>query len=238
MKKIIFVFISILCLGELAAQNDTTKTYKAPIFKSGKSDYFKFLNKNIHYPQMQVENGKEGKVDADIYISKTGQIKSVTVHGKTYEFNMEVKKALLLMPDWEPASLNNIPIDTMITQRIFFSIQNPNPENINKDFEVLVFIKEMTESEIKETQEKEKKWNQAKKLNDEANILYEKKQFSEALEKYNQAIELVGKQPQFLYNRAKVYFSLKQEDLGCKDLHDAFKMGDRDAEKAYNSFCK
>ncbi len=115
--------LALLCFTTpvLKSQADSAFNYKPPQFSGGYKALFRYVDDYITYPVRQLSYGVEGGLSALIYISKEGKVKFVNVLGGNEDFRREIKRIMTLMPDWNYATLNGIPIDTFVIQRFVFS---------------------------------------------------------------------------------------------------------------------
>lgn len=237
--KILLLFIFCVWANFSIAQKDNSITYTPPKYPSGKTEFAKYVLKYISYPRQAVQDKVTGHVEATMYISKEGKVKLVKVSGKVPEFNSQVKRILKLSPNWEPGLKNGVPIDTMINQRVWFSLGTANPYSDTNDISVVLFTEAIKsnvsrEEIVKEIEEYRKKSDEAKKLNEEGSALLKEKKFDEALVKFNEAIKVGGNINVFLFNRGLAYLNLKQDDKAKEDFLEAYRKGDEDAGKIYN----
>lgn len=88
-------------------------------FPGGKADMYKFLGKNIRYPEKALKANVSGRVFLQIKIDSVGNIVSVKVlEGPGFGLEEECVRVVKLMPTWRPArisgksilSLYNLPI--------------------------------------------------------------------------------------------------------------------------------
>jgi periplasmic protein TonB len=74
-----------------------------PRFPGGEDNLFKYLKKNIHYPELAREKGIKGRVYITFIINKEGQVKDVKVlRGIGGGCDEEARRVVAEMPDWIP----------------------------------------------------------------------------------------------------------------------------------------
>ncbi|MES2397869.1 MAG: energy transducer TonB [Bacteroidota bacterium] len=236
---LLFVTINVYCPK---AQTDSAIKYTPPIFSNDHKALGKYVAKYIQYPRFAIDQGISDVVNATIYINKEGRVKFVNTLGKTPAFNAEAKRVLRLTPNWQPAFKNGVPIDTVVNQRVFFSLQKTNPEVKEEDIFIVIYREPLSNAEInymiRNDEERTKKNNLAKKLNEEGSALLQLKKFDEALVKFNGAIEKGGNLNPYLYNRGLTYLNLNQDDKARADFLEAYRQGDEDSGKVYNDLFK
>lgn len=84
-----------------------------------------YLAKNIRYPQLEKEAGKEGNVYVQFTVEKDGSITNVhTVKGVTDApaFAKEAERVIKQMPKWHPGIINGRPVRVLVTQPIRFRL--------------------------------------------------------------------------------------------------------------------
>jgi len=88
-----------------------TKVYTSvevePEFPGGKASYQRFLNKNLRYPQEQIDlNDLQSTAIMRFIVTTDGTIKNVTVNNNDSThmtpFEKEVHRVIKLMPPWTP----------------------------------------------------------------------------------------------------------------------------------------
>jgi hypothetical protein len=246
--QLLLIFVlSSFSIQKLDAQSDSSLSYTPPEFIGGIKEFDNYATKYIRYPRTLLEQGIIGEVNTTIYINKLGKVKFVNALGKNVELNNEVKRVFKLMPDWKPAKKNGTFIDTMLNQRVVFLIQidGQKMDSIatnEQDIVVLNWSKKLSIQEMNESMERNKekseKIRNAFELNEEGSKLYAEKKYNEALVKFNYAIKNGGNVNLFLYNRGLTYLNLDEKEKAKNDFLEAYRQGDEDAGKIYNSLIK
>jgi len=245
-KNILFGLILHVNGGVCLAQNDTSN-YMPPKFIGGTSAFEKYAGKYISYPKNLADSSIVGEVNATIYINKSGKVKFVNAIGNIPAFNSEVKRVFKLMPDWEPGLKNGEPIDTMIFQRVVFSIKRNGvtidsiPATKN-DITIVSWTREIPIQELSESiaksRARQEKLDNAFFLNEEGIKLFKQKKYNEALVEFNYAIKNGGNINLFLYNRGLTYLNLNEYEKAKADFLEAYRQGDEEAGKVYNELFK
>lgn len=106
MKKIITFLMaaSFSWLGMLA--NDK------PEFPGGKPALDKFIQENVHYPEIAKENGVEGIVVIGFLVNIDGSLKDIKpVKFVDPDLEKEAVRVVSIMPAWIPAEKEGTPIE-------------------------------------------------------------------------------------------------------------------------------
>lgn len=98
-------------------------TSKEASFRDSIQDLFKFISREIRYPQESIENGEQGKVYVSFIVEKNGDISHVRVfRGVSQAIDYEAKRVIRAMPKWKPATCNEEPSRTLIKLPINFTL--------------------------------------------------------------------------------------------------------------------
>jgi len=96
---------------------------KFPEYKGGFEELVNFVGKNIKYPEKAINDSIQGKVFLTFIVKSTGQVTDREIKkGLSTEIDLECKQMLNKMPDWNPAILDNKPIDYRVTFPITFKL--------------------------------------------------------------------------------------------------------------------
>ena len=97
---------------------------KEPSFPGGLQEMYKWLNKNVDYPEMAKESGISGQVVLTFVVGKDGSINDVTIVkdigggcGKA------VKSTVEKMPKWSPGEANGHPVKVRYTLPFKFKLE-------------------------------------------------------------------------------------------------------------------
>ncbi|MVT11113.1 TonB family protein [Chitinophaga sp. ysch24] len=95
-----------------------------PKFPGGEEALGKYLSRNIHYPQMAIENGIEGKVFVQFVIDNEGKISHVETVGapKGGGLEQEAIRVVKSMPKWIPGRQNGQSVSVRFNLPIGFQI--------------------------------------------------------------------------------------------------------------------
>jgi protein TonB len=95
----------------------------APEFPGGIEAFYKFLKKNLRYPEWEKQSGNEGTVHLEFIINKDGSITDVNVAlGATSSFDAEAVRVIKMSPKWTPGKQNGKTITAIRTVPISFVI--------------------------------------------------------------------------------------------------------------------
>lgn len=79
-----------------------------PEFPGGQEALKRFLQKNLHMPENNLEAGTQVKIIARFVIGNDGRVRDVEIaQGSDEVFNKEVRRVILKMPDWKPGMQHN-----------------------------------------------------------------------------------------------------------------------------------
>ncbi|NLK92108.1 MAG: TonB family protein [Bacteroidales bacterium] len=143
MKRILTILIFVNCLtsyGQIDTlkfkgfdfvftPSDTTLNCvgidKFPEYKGGFEELVKFIGKNIKYPEKAINDSIQGRVFLTFIVKSTGQVVDREIKkGLSLEIDLECKQMLNKMPDWNPAIIDNKPIDYRVTFPITFKLRD------------------------------------------------------------------------------------------------------------------
>jgi protein TonB len=97
---------------------------KEPSFPGGQAEMYKWLYKNLEYPEMAKESGIQGQVVLSFVVGKDGSIGDVTILkdigggcGKAAKTTVEK------MPKWSPGEANGHPVKVRYTLPVKFKLE-------------------------------------------------------------------------------------------------------------------
>lgn len=94
-----------------------------PEFQGGLGALYKFLSKNIKYPQIALENGIEGKVLLQFIINIDGSISGIElVRGIGGGCDEEAIRVIKMLPNWKPGKMNNQAVAVRYTLPVNFKL--------------------------------------------------------------------------------------------------------------------
>jgi hypothetical protein len=101
---------------------------KVPEFKGGIVEFYRFLSKNIQYPDAMLKKNVQGKVFISITIEKDGSLSDIKpVKDIGFGAAEEAIRVLKLSPNWEPGYQNGQKVRVRYTLPINFAIVNNAP---------------------------------------------------------------------------------------------------------------
>jgi protein TonB len=84
---------------------------------------YKFISKNIHYPNSARNMGQEGTVYVRFVVNDVGQVVDVEViKGVSAVLDKEATRVIALMKKWKPGKQHNIPVNVRMVLPIKFQI--------------------------------------------------------------------------------------------------------------------
>jgi periplasmic protein TonB len=93
----------------------------------GAAAWGKFLNKNLKYPTMAVDERIQGKVWVSFIVEKDGHLSNIVVErGLGYGTTEEAIRVLKMAPAWKPGIQNGQPVRVRYTLPINFQISDDN----------------------------------------------------------------------------------------------------------------
>lgn len=99
---------------------------KMPSFPGGEAEMFKWIYRNVRYPDMAKEAGTQGQVVLVFVVGKDGSISDISVVKTPAGGNVlgkEASRVVQLMPKWSPGEANGHPVKVRFTLPIRFSLQ-------------------------------------------------------------------------------------------------------------------
>lgn len=114
---------------ECECQTDTLIVFGSPekmaTFVGGDKELFKYINKNLKYPEEAINSKHEDKVIARFCVRASGEITNIRIlRGQYEELNKEVIRLLSSMPTWEPAVSKGKKICVEYTLPFNFSLKS------------------------------------------------------------------------------------------------------------------
>ncbi len=94
---------------------------KDPEFPGGISAMEKFIQENIEYPRMGLENGQQGIVYVQFAVNKDGSTSNVGIaRGISNEFDKAARKVVYRMPEWKPGEYKGEIVRCWFTMPVHF----------------------------------------------------------------------------------------------------------------------
>jgi TonB family protein len=102
-----------------------TEIVTAAEFPGGKNKFANYLKQKLIYPETAIEEAKEGVSFVKVTIDKNGNIKITEIlNSLGAEFDMEIKRVINRMPQWEPARKNGVAVESTYNFRVNFKNDN------------------------------------------------------------------------------------------------------------------
>lgn len=96
-----------------------------PQFPGGEAAMMKYIYSNIHYPQIALENGIQGRVTLQFVVGTDGNITDIRVlQGIDRICNEEAIRVIKSMPRWIPGKQNGKAVRVLYTVPVIFKIVN------------------------------------------------------------------------------------------------------------------
>lgn len=83
-----------------------------------------FIQKNLKYPQMELDNDVQGIVVVGFWVDENGSVKNPeVVKSGSKGFDKEALRLVKLLPKWEPGKSNKKPVPVYYTLNVKFAVQ-------------------------------------------------------------------------------------------------------------------
>jgi len=95
-----------------------------PVFPGGDEALMKYINDNIRYPVMAIENGVQGRVTVQFVVTKDGSVGNVTVlRGVDRNLDEEAVRVCKTLPKFIPGKQNGQPVNVWFTLPVTFRLE-------------------------------------------------------------------------------------------------------------------
>ena len=95
-----------------------------PQFTGGDKAFAAYLSKSIRYPPQALQRNISGRVYVNFVLNAEGKVQDAhVVSGPGSGLNDEALRLVWLMPPWEPARVNGLPVRVACTVPISFNTQ-------------------------------------------------------------------------------------------------------------------
>lgn len=92
-------------------------------FPGGAAEMQKWINQNVRYPQMAIENNEQGKVYLSFVVEPNGEITNVVIErGVSTDLDREAKRLVREMPKWVPGEANGRKVRARFRMPINFTL--------------------------------------------------------------------------------------------------------------------
>ena len=103
---------------------DMAAVEERPQFPGGEAAYFRYLSTHTRYPQLEMEQGIQGKVWVEFTIDTAGVINHVKVmRGVSPGLDLEAVRVVKAMPRWQPGKMNGKAVPVRYIMPINFSLR-------------------------------------------------------------------------------------------------------------------
>ncbi|MBN1639133.1 MAG: energy transducer TonB [Ignavibacteriales bacterium] len=103
---------------------DKFKNIDLPVFPNENNDFRYFVQKQLIYPEICVENGIQGRILFQFLIDEKGKLTNISViEGVDKILDKEAARAIHLSPDWIPAKMDGEPISLCVKMKVIFQLQ-------------------------------------------------------------------------------------------------------------------
>ena len=93
-------------------------------FPGGRGAMLHFVDKNIHYPQLERDNDIQGTVTVEFMIDENGEIKDLQVIKKISPgLDKEASRVIKMMPRWRPSIYHDKPVRVYYVLPVEFKIR-------------------------------------------------------------------------------------------------------------------
>lgn len=101
-----------------------TAVEQMPQFPGGEAELMKYIQKNLKYPPVTMENNIQGRVVVQFVVTKTGKIGEVKVaRGRDPDLDKEAVRVVKSLPDFIPGKMNGQSVNVWYTLPITFKLQ-------------------------------------------------------------------------------------------------------------------
>lgn len=113
--------------SESSVQKDEEKVFttaeKAPQFKGGDVNMYKFITQNMKYPEQAVKDNIQGRVVVQFVVKTDGTIGDVKVIRGVHELlDAEAVRVVKTMTDWIPGTLDGKPVNVWYAMPLTFKL--------------------------------------------------------------------------------------------------------------------
>lgn len=104
-----------------------------PEFPGGDADMFRWISRNIRYPEQAAKNNIQGRVTLQFVVEKDGSVGDVKiVRGVDPELDAEAVRVVKTLPKFKPATMNGEPVRVWYAFPIMFKLA-PSDEKSNAE---------------------------------------------------------------------------------------------------------
>ena len=101
-----------------------TTVEQMPQFPGGDAELMKYIQKNLKYPPVAMENNIQGRVVVQFVVTRTGKVGEIkVVRGKDPDLDKEAVRVVRSLPDFIPGKMNGQAVNVWFTLPITFKLQ-------------------------------------------------------------------------------------------------------------------
>lgn len=109
--------------GSEKATEDVPETYEFAVPNGGRVAYKQYLETNLHYPELALQNEVEGRVTIQFTVETSGELSNFRVlKGIGYGCDEEVIKLIQRGPKWAPTKRDELPLRDKVKVRVRFRL--------------------------------------------------------------------------------------------------------------------
>jgi protein TonB len=96
-----------------------------PAFPGGQPALEDYINNHIEYPQMAIDDTKQGTVNIQFVVDENGNVRNARVLGSSLGDGLdeEAVRVISSMPKWEPGKVKGKNVKTRLTLPITYQIE-------------------------------------------------------------------------------------------------------------------
>ena len=101
-----------------------TAVEQMPQFPGGEAELMKYIQKNLKYPPVAMENNIQGRVVVQFVVTRTGKVGEIkVVRGKDPDLDNDAVRVVRSLPDFIPGKMNGQAVNVWFTLPITFKLQ-------------------------------------------------------------------------------------------------------------------
>lgn len=101
-----------------------TAVEEQPQYPGGIEELYKYISRNLHYPEMAAQNNIQGRVFVKFVVEKDGSVSQVSVaRGKDPDLDREAVRVVKTLPKFIPGKMNGQNVRVWYTLPINFKLQ-------------------------------------------------------------------------------------------------------------------
>lgn len=109
--------------GSEKATEDVPETYEFAVPNGGRMAYKQYLETNLHYPELALQNEVEGRVTIQFTVETSGELSNFRVlKGIGYGCDEEVIRLIQRGPKWAPTKHDELPLRDKVKVRVRFRL--------------------------------------------------------------------------------------------------------------------